>query len=424
MKILALSNLYPPDMIGGYEVAFRQVVEGLIERGHAVLVLTSTPRQPVERVEHVDRRLRLADEWNPNAMGLYSIIHLTTHAHSRFIDAHNVYELLATIESFEPDIVYLGNLVGIGGLSLLATLRQRGIPWVWQLGDCIPTRLCSSRSGLIPELADDFNRRVQGTYIAVSERVRREIEDSGITLNGRVERLPNWIAGERPVDRPSYFQEGTLRVMSAGAVNRDKGVDILIEAADCLKSMNIHNIEIDIYGKNGDGTLADMIQTRNLQDRVRMMGSRTHPELLRHYRDYDVFAFPTQSREPFGIVALEAASNGCVPVVTRDCGIAEWFEHGEHLLKTDRDAESFAETLGNIAEGVIPLEPIARRGLDVVWTDFHLDAVVPKIEAILHDAGLDLRYRSVSATGDEVYRMARMAERLAESLIGEAMGAR
>ena len=145
MKILTLSNLYPPDIIGGYEVACRQVVEGLIDRGHDVLVLTSAPRQPVDRVEHVDRRLRLADEWNANAMGFYSITHLTTHAHSRFIDAHNVHELLDVIVTFDPDVAYLGNLAGIGGLGLLATLQQSSIPWCWQLGDCIPTRLCSSR---------------------------------------------------------------------------------------------------------------------------------------------------------------------------------------------------------------------------------------------------------------------------------------
>ena len=42
MRILIVSNLYPPHHIGGYELGCRDVVEGLKARGHEVKVLTST----------------------------------------------------------------------------------------------------------------------------------------------------------------------------------------------------------------------------------------------------------------------------------------------------------------------------------------------------------------------------------------------
>ena len=42
MKILFLSNLYPPHVIGGYETLCMEAVEGLAKRGHEVSVLTST----------------------------------------------------------------------------------------------------------------------------------------------------------------------------------------------------------------------------------------------------------------------------------------------------------------------------------------------------------------------------------------------
>ena len=109
--------------------------------------------------------------------------------------------------------------------------------------------------------------------------------------------------------------------------------------------------------------------------------------------------------------------------MTRDCGIAEWFDDGVHVLKADRTPESFAKTLQAIAEGGITLEPIAKQGLDVVWSDFHLDTVLPRLEAILDEAVGDSPDRTPTASPDEIYRMARIAERLAEGLIGEAMGA-
>jgi len=41
MKILVVTNLYPPQHIGGYELGCRDVVEKLCARGHNVRVLTS-----------------------------------------------------------------------------------------------------------------------------------------------------------------------------------------------------------------------------------------------------------------------------------------------------------------------------------------------------------------------------------------------
>ena len=41
MKILMLSNLYPPDFIGGFEVGSKQVVDGL--RGAVMMCASSVP---------------------------------------------------------------------------------------------------------------------------------------------------------------------------------------------------------------------------------------------------------------------------------------------------------------------------------------------------------------------------------------------
>src|SRR5206468_3405450 len=57
MRLLVVSNLYPPNIIGGYERLCFDVVSGLVQRGHQVMVLTSTfgsktaefPGQIVER---------------------------------------------------------------------------------------------------------------------------------------------------------------------------------------------------------------------------------------------------------------------------------------------------------------------------------------------------------------------------------------
>ena len=42
MKILVVSDLYPPFHVGGYELNCRDCVEALISRGHEITVLTSS----------------------------------------------------------------------------------------------------------------------------------------------------------------------------------------------------------------------------------------------------------------------------------------------------------------------------------------------------------------------------------------------
>lgn len=42
MRLLFVSNLFPPHHLGGYEIVCKQVADGLRERGHEVSILTST----------------------------------------------------------------------------------------------------------------------------------------------------------------------------------------------------------------------------------------------------------------------------------------------------------------------------------------------------------------------------------------------
>ena len=68
MKILVLSNFYPPEVVGGYELACAQAVEALRRRGHEVLVLTAAARAYCDPEPHVRRSFSITDIWNLDAM--------------------------------------------------------------------------------------------------------------------------------------------------------------------------------------------------------------------------------------------------------------------------------------------------------------------------------------------------------------------
>jgi glycogen(starch) synthase len=418
MKILVLSYLYPPDVQGGYELGCKQAVDGLRNLGHDVRVVTSTPRTPVTTEPHVHRRFHLTDLWyNATRPNSHPAVNQVWDADAYWFSSHNVHSLIQEIDEFEPDVVYVWMLNGIGGLGLMGCLQYLKVPWVWHLMDEVPAMLCSNDWKVVPGLARGFNRYVSGHYLACSLDLTLRLRAKGIELGGEVEIVPNWVVGDRPEPRADFYRSGRLRVVSAGRITRDKGIDLLVEAARLLRERGVDNFEIDIYGPVVDRTIPNLSRQYGLDDHVHFLGSRPQAEMTALFAEYDLFAFPTETREPFGFAPLEAAARGCVPLVTRGCGIAEWLVHGVHGFKASRRAGNFANAIEAIAVGRVDLAPIGRRVQAVVWRDFHLDAVLPRIERALQRVSMQPRVGA--GTTDDAYRMAVIAERLSHAIVQE-----
>jgi glycogen(starch) synthase len=419
-----LSNLYPPDVIGGYERGCKQVVDALRGRGHEVRVLTSAPRTPAPGEPHVDRQLHLSEVWNGYMFDhSQPVTARLLEAESTLVSAFNVHALTRSIDDFRPDVAYAWMLVGIGGLGLMATLQHLGVPWLWHLMDDVPLALCRLGGQVVEPLLVEVDRQLRGSYLACSRRLVEEIEASGYRLNPDVSLIPNWVVGEPPPPRTRFYEPGqTLRIVSAGQINRDKGAEHIIEMAARLRDRGIERFSVDFFGHVDDLFFPALAKVRALEGHVTFKGARPQAELTRLLPSYDVFAFPTWEREPFAFAPLEAMWHGCVPLMSQASGNAEWAVHGVHCLKAERTPNAFADAVGAIIDGSIELEPIARRAASVVGRDFHLDAQVPRIErALALAARRPQLHRPGSA--EDAYRMALLAEKLTRVLVQEAEAA-
>jgi glycosyltransferase involved in cell wall biosynthesis len=417
--------LYPPDCIGGYERGCRQAVDALRAKGHDVRVLTTAPRFPVPHEPHVARTMRLVDIWDHYSMwnSAPATLHLAESESFR-LSAFNVHSLLAELESFQPDVVYLWMLVGIGGLGLVACLDYLKVPWVWHLMDDVPLALCRSCGQVVSALARYVERLEGARFLVCSQQLLEELEAGGIRLPGEVQMLPNWVTGSLPAPREAYCEDGRLRIANATSLIErkiDKGVDLLIEAAGLLRKWGHDRFSIDIYGQVDDPYFPALVHKHEVSEIVSFRGTRTQAELATLFPTYDVCAFPTQPREPFGFAPLEAAACGVVPLFSNRCGIAEWFVHEVHCLKATRSAQAFAQILARVLDGKIDLRPIGTRVSALIRREFHLDVLLPRIEKALHDAARDRR--KGGGTVDDVYRMAVLAEKLERIVVQERLSA-
>jgi glycosyltransferase involved in cell wall biosynthesis len=262
-------------------------------------------------------------------------------AEATIISAFNVHVLTEAIADFEPDVIYAWMLVGVGGLGLMAAVQHLGIPWVWHLMDDVPVALCRLDGRVVDPLLREFARQLDGDYISCSRILVDEIEAGGIKLRPRVDVVTNWVVGEPLAPRSHFYQPGErLRIVNAGQMAPHKGVGVLIEAAALLREQGHEEFVIDLYGDVEDQQFPTLVRTLGLENHVLFQGARSHPELARLYPRYDLFAFPTWAREPFGFAPLEAAWTGCVPLISQACGIAEWLVHGVHCLKAERSRRS------------------------------------------------------------------------------------
>jgi glycosyltransferase involved in cell wall biosynthesis len=119
---------------------------------------------------------------------------------------------------------------------------------------------------------------------------------------------------------------------------------------------------------------------------IRWRSGVTQAEFFALLPDYDVFLFPTQTREPFGFAPIEAAACGVVPIITRNAGVAERLVDGLHTLKIDRNSGSLAGAMQQLLTGEVDIATMGRRAARLVRGDLSFSRCLDEIERVLSSA--------------------------------------
>jgi glycosyltransferase involved in cell wall biosynthesis len=343
MRILAISDLYPPDIRGGAEVVTAEAVDGLRERGHEVVVATGASGPPQA---HVRRCL----EYRPPARwrgGWAWLAPWRAAAEYRraFRNPGNEAALRALLAEQAPDVVYLGDVAGVGACSILRALRDQPSPLVVHLHDYWLLTVLeggSEFSGLrLPRLKKllaglDRRRDLRSTsMIAVSRTVFDRFVRAGFAP-AAIDVLASGLrlAG---VPRPAGPPHRELRLLYVGRLDPEKGAHLLLERLAVLApEAGRSRLRCDLAGPPGPEAymrrLRQLISGPALRGSVRMLGSVPRDRLMRLYADYDAVVVPSLWQEPFSLAVPEALAAGAAVVASRHAGAAEWFEDGREML--------------------------------------------------------------------------------------------
>jgi glycosyltransferase involved in cell wall biosynthesis len=404
MRILFLSNFFPPARPGGYTQWCHEVAERLGERGHTIGVLTS---------RH-ERAKAPATEQN-----IYRLLHLEgdlayyqpLHFFIKWKKQHreNLVFLEQTVRDFAPDLIFVWGMWALS--KALPALAEQLMPGrvVYYLSDYWTSAIDmhtaywqSPARGSRMQIPKQVLRKVALSMLAgegqpdlklknaicVSARVRELLVESGLPLQSATI-IRGGTDVQRFLDGPERTREsGRLELLYAGQLVRHKGVHTAIEAMSGLASKwTIDQIHLTLVGSGHpdyEASLRDLVNRWHLHDYVTFHAPVSRDKMPALLSQFDVLVFPSIYEEPLARMTQEAMAAGLVVVGTTTGGTGEILKEGETgFTFVPEDANGLAEQVTRLI-----LDPdlrcrLAQAGRQTVLENFTLDKMVKEIDAYL-----------------------------------------
>jgi glycosyltransferase involved in cell wall biosynthesis len=346
MRILVISNLYPPVVRGGYELICEDTVNGLRKR-HEVMVLTSSLSDgPLPFEPGVVRELELLD---PGKRGA---------ARAALASLHAARTTRRLIDSFKPELIFIWNGARIPQAALRVA-ENAGLPVVYSLAEHWFGRLYASdpfmrylapgQRGLRalwgrvmlaanrhPALRLETKRGVPASIIWISQALKRGV-DMPPTINPLVERViypapPNpevWLGLERcpPSDPPT--------IAFVGRLEEQKGPSVALRALAALRDRHGIHAQLKLAGRATPEKLLlleRLAKQLDIEDRVELLGQLDRANVGSLLAGASAMVVPSTWQEPFGLVLIEAGLARVPVVASRSGGMPEALHEDSHAL--------------------------------------------------------------------------------------------
>lgn len=370
MRILTVTNYYPPHFIGGYEIACKETMDFLKEKGHEVVVVTSDYHKSDTKEDGILRDMHLINH------------NKTSRVQKKLDEYHNYKTVMNAIKTTKPDLVYFWSLRGIG-LSVIEAAQKQNIPKVFEIGDFWMygyrqqgSILKQKIKSFLPFL-NDKNIPITPT-ICVSEWVAKEMKN--VYKSDTTYVYPN--ATLVPKKKTSNNTE--LRFVFAGRIDEEKGLDLAIEALNKFATLHpTYSFSFDIYG-SGEQTYMDKCKAlaKPIASMVNFKGKVHSKEEI--YSNASVLLMPTRMREPFGLVLIEAMAHGCAVIATNAYGPAEIIDHGENgLLFEMLNTDDLLTQIESVYFDAHYLNKLQENGYKHVLQNYSIPKVKSEVETLL-----------------------------------------
>jgi glycosyltransferase involved in cell wall biosynthesis len=373
MKILALTNLYPPHIIDPSDVRVQTVCDAFRQRGHKVRVITSNRGMGREYDDgSVARTLRLN--------GVYDRPLVTEIDELQPIEHHNNDALGQLIHDFEPDLIHIWSLHGLGK-SLLLQVAESGIPfavdvadpwlrhefprdpWLvyWNSGSVsfakkmlrmghtiagtgkkIPTAAFRGRKEIKNLFDADGKATNTGAFILprvyfCTEPLKVTAAAEGFNVD-HAEIIPSAISAAHFSGAPLPADQAAGKFLFVSELNESSRIMEVLDALNALLNAG-HKATLTIYGQ-GDTDFVAKVRNRILAEKLpvelRKVLNPTN-ELPKIHREHHAFIYATANAEPWSPAPLQAMASGLPVIINRAFEMQRFYVHRRNCLVYDSD---------------------------------------------------------------------------------------
>jgi glycogen synthase len=364
MRVLTLTNLFPPQALGGYELSCADVMQRFARAGHDVHVLTTDTQLPSDQCVGaaapadvaVERSLRWY--WRDHAF-------LQPRLRQRLaLELHNKNVVRRAIAAVRPDVVSVWGMGGMS-LSLIETLNRSRVPVVYVVCDEWP--VYGPRVDAWIARATDGKRRVVARAVGAAAGLSSAMPGPrGATfcwlsefIRRRVLAATNWMPAHESVtysgidttDFPLAEPRDRAwdwRLLAVGRVEPRKGFVRAVEALAKLPAQATLKIVGPDDGKHS-GELRSLAEDLGVADRV-SFDVVPRSQLRRVYDEADAVLFTSAWKEPLGLVPVEAMARAVPVVAVPTGGAREYLLDGTNCLAVEpTDAQALAAAVQRIA---------------------------------------------------------------------------
>ena len=129
MRLLVVTNIYPPQNLGGFGLCMERLTKALEDIGYNTLVLTGNQSQlgEVEKEKRVNRHLRLLGEYGEGVQ------HLNNETERKIRQEANLFRIEEAMKEHKPNACLVGNL-DLLGKEVLDKILSYNIPTIQHIG--------------------------------------------------------------------------------------------------------------------------------------------------------------------------------------------------------------------------------------------------------------------------------------------------
>ena len=351
MKLLAITNIYPPQELGGYGRCIHDFVVSLKSFGHQVDVLTSDAPYLNSHSQSISDKLILSDLNISRSLilkGSYergvSMITCPTTCHS--INNINV-NIISSCYDASYDGILLGN-IDLLGIEILSPLLALGIPILHHIGFIDPPYSSQLQPSSRLYTICPASHAVKDSLLSHGFRVPENsvvypgVKNEFFFVDDVTHVSPSLSYSSSIHNGSSSLGSATnpIKLGYAGLIMQSKGLHTIIQAANMMNKRGI-SFQLSVAGSTFQQSylnkLKSIISANNLTSYIYFLGPLSRSQLSRFWSLQHIGIFPSIYPEAFGIVGAEIMSAGLALISSGVGGACELFTDSASGLRFQPD---------------------------------------------------------------------------------------